>query len=572
MTLGAVTRRGPSVRVFAATIVLLAGLTGLSFLALSPDRANAAGYVLDSEFGTPGSGPGELNQPAGLAVASYMNEDSVVEDFIYVVDQGNDRVQIFDSSGAVVYSFPDQEETGVQLNSPSGIVLGPNQSLYLADTGNDRVLHLDGSGGLISEVGPTSGGPSLLNGPAGLALNSQGELLVSEPLEGRISRFSDSGDYLSSFGDDLDRPIGIAIDATGNVLVADSIGNQVARFTGAGTALPAIGAAGPGPGQFDLPFGLAFAPTGDLIVSDLNNRRIQQFGSDGMFGSSFGSFGLEGADAGRPGWLTFGNDGTLYVSDFIRSVVQRYRFQYELSAAKLGSGSGLVSAMETALDCGEICSTSLKPGETVTLAATPTPGSTFLGWSGAGCSGTGICEVSMNSDQSVTAVFSLDRRLVVSRSGNGAGTVSSSPSGIQCGVDCESTFTEDASVSLSASPAAGSRFAGWQGACSGSGGCTLTMGIDRDVTATFARLPVPRIRVTSKPPRQTRSRNASFRFRSTVARSRFSCRLDRGRFRACRSPKTYRRLKPGRHRVTIRASAAGVNGRAVRVAWIVRRR
>lgn len=548
--------------------MLLAAASVFLLLALvfGPARAGAASYVFDSEFGVPGSGTGELNQPAGLAIFNYEGED-----FLYVVDSGNDRVQIFDSSGEAVYEFGSQGTGEGQFNSPSGIALGPQTTVYLADTGNNRVQHLDGSGGFLSEIGPASGGGSVLGGPAGIALDSQGDLLVTEALGNEVSRFSASGEFISSFAGGLSRPLGIAVDADDNLLVADSAGNRVVRFTSAGSLLSVIGAAGTGPGLFDLPFGLAVSPGGGLFVSDLNNMCIQQFASDGAFGSSFGSFGLSGAQSGRPGWMTFGTDGTLYVSDFVRSVIQRYRFRYELNAVRAGSGTGSVSAAGTALDCGGVCETSIEPGRTVTLSATPAPGSTFAGWSGAGCSGSATCELSMDQDRSVTANFSLDRRLSVARAGNGAGTVISSPPGIACGATCELIVTEGSPVSLSASPAAGSRFAGWQGSCTGGSECVVAMDADREVTASFVRLPAPRVKVSSKPPRLTRSRSATVRFRSTVASSRFTCRLDRSRFRPCRSPKSYRRLRPGRHRISIRAIAAGVRGPVTSVAWTVRR-
>jgi hypothetical protein len=52
---------------------------------------------------------------------------------------------------------------------------------------------------------------------------------------------------------------------------------------------------------------------------------------------------------------------------------------------------------------------------------------------------------------------------------------------------------------------------------------------------------------------------AKFRFRSTVTGSSFQCKLDRGAFKPCSSPKTYRRLKPGRHTFKVKAvSASGV--------------
>src|SRR4029077_8479144 len=65
--------------------------------------------------------------------------------------------------------------------------------------------------------------------------------------------------------------------------------------------------------------------------------------------------------------------------------------------------------------------------------------------------------------------------LAVTLSGSGGGTVTSSSGGISCGVTCTAPFGDPASVSLTATPAAGSTFAGWTGDCSGTGACTLSM-------------------------------------------------------------------------------------------------
>ncbi|MCI0469532.1 MAG: matrixin family metalloprotease, partial [Nitrospirae bacterium] len=50
--------------------------------------------------------------------------------------------------------------------------------------------------------------------------------------------------------------------------------------------------------------------------------------------------------------------------------------------------------------------------------------------------------------------------LTVSKSGTGSGTVSSSPSGISCGVDCSESYNSGTTVILTATPAAGSTFSG----------------------------------------------------------------------------------------------------------------
>jgi hypothetical protein len=73
----------------------------------------------------------------------------------------------------------------------------------------------------------------------------------------------------------------------------------------------------------------------------------------------------------------------------------------------------------------------------------------------------------------------------VSKAGSGAGTVTSSPGGINCGSTCSANYGGNASVTLTATAATGSAFAGWSGACSGTGNCTLTLSQARAVTATF---------------------------------------------------------------------------------------
>lgn len=67
----------------------------------------------------------------------------------------------------------------------------------------------------------------------------------------------------------------------------------------------------------------------------------------------------------------------------------------------------------------------------------------------------------------------------------GAGTVSPSRAGNSCGANCYEGFALHSSVTLTATPAAGSTFAGWSGACSGTGACVLSASGSMAVTATF---------------------------------------------------------------------------------------
>ena len=160
---------------------------------------------------------------------------------------------------------------------------------------------------------------------------------------------------------------------------------------------------------------------------------------------------------------------------------------YALTVIK--SGSGTVSGSPAGINCGSDCSESYASGTSVTLKAAPAAGSTFAGWSGA-CSGTAACVVTMSAAKSVTATFkpqttSAKYTLTVTKAGSGAGTVTSNPAGINCGSACSYGFASGASVTLTAAPASGSTFAGWSGACTGTGTCTVPMSAAKAVKATF---------------------------------------------------------------------------------------
>lgn len=94
-----------------------------------------------------------------------------------------------------------------------------------------------------------------------------------------------------------------------------------------------------------------------------------------------------------------------------------------------------------------------------------------------------------SADQVFSTTPAAAVQLTVARAGSGSGTVTSTPAGISCGAVCTAGFAAGTAVNLAASPAAGSVFAGWSGACSGLGACVVTLSAARSVTATFAPAP-----------------------------------------------------------------------------------
>jgi alpha-tubulin suppressor-like RCC1 family protein len=158
-----------------------------------------------------------------------------------------------------------------------------------------------------------------------------------------------------------------------------------------------------------------------------------------------------------------------------------------LTLIREGAGAGTVTSSPAGINCGATCSASYNPNTTVTLTATPDAGSTFQGWTGGGCTGTGACTVTMTANTTVRAAFGLaSLTLTVTRDGAGTGTVTSSPAGIDCGATCSAAFNQNSTVTLTATPAGGSTFQGWTGGgCAGTGACTVTMTAATSVNARF---------------------------------------------------------------------------------------
>jgi|GEM_PF-1425923 len=165
----------------------------------------------------------------------------------------------------------------------------------------------------------------------------------------------------------------------------------------------------------------------------------------------------------------------------------------KLTVEKKGTGTGTVTSSPAGISCGATCTAEYDTGTEVTLSGTAGPNTEAVKWSGCDSIAAGKCKVTMSAAKTVTATFDLGvRTLTVSKTGSGSGTVTSEPAGVSCGATCAAKFQQGAKVTLSATAASGSTFAGWSGGgCSGTGSCVVVIGeADVAVTATFTANPV----------------------------------------------------------------------------------
>ena len=161
------------------------------------------------------------------------------------------------------------------------------------------------------------------------------------------------------------------------------------------------------------------------------------------------------------------------------------------------NGNGTVRGEGGLIDCPPTCSTGpFGDGRPITLTATQGEGFRFAEWGGA-CRGTiDRCTVLMTQDQSVTATFRVippGSPLVLTvrvegnaiRSGGPTSLKTSSPPGMRCPDDCSEVYGRGPKVILTAAHPHPKIRTSWDGACNGSGPCTVNMTADRTPIAIF---------------------------------------------------------------------------------------
>lgn len=143
-----------------------------------------------------GTAAGEFNLPLAIAAGN---------DRIYVAEQQNHRVQIFNVGGTYLGRIGAADGSGVpgsgnaEFNGPSDISVGPDGRIYIGDFVNARVHVLQPDKQFVRTFGSLGTGDGQLRFPTSVAVDGEGFIHVAESVNHRVSIFDAAGAFVSSY-------------------------------------------------------------------------------------------------------------------------------------------------------------------------------------------------------------------------------------------------------------------------------------------------------------------------------------------------------------------------------------
>ena len=312
------------IRLSAGFVIALVLLIAAGWLAFVPwPKEPAYGFVM--AWGGPGDGPGEFNDPTGIAIAGSE---------VFVSDARNHRIQVFDLDGAFKRAFGED-----RLGRPMNLTIAQGE-LYVADYWNDRIEVFSLDGEYVRGLGTSGGGEGEFNAPGGLAVTPDGDLYVADFYNQRVQHLRADGSYVGQWGKTgeisvraggFNYPTAVALGRDGTLYVADGYNDRVQAFTRDGRFANkwggpfAIDIYGPFNGWFATVTGIAVDDAGDVYVADFYNHRIQKFTADGVFLTAFGAPGQGAGEFNHAIAVAIAPDGTVFVADFGNNRIQKWR-------------------------------------------------------------------------------------------------------------------------------------------------------------------------------------------------------------------------------------------------------
>jgi len=150
------------------------------------------------------------------------------DNFIYVADTGNHRIQVFDTKGNIKHEIGGLGKT-IQFNNPNRIAVDDNGFIYIADTGDKRIIILDSDYSVTLEIEK-----NLIN-PIDVDVDKYGFIYVLDAggwRQNYLLKFDQNGKLLfkagtAQLGIEIDKPSGLAINNNNIIYVATQKGVHI---------------------------------------------------------------------------------------------------------------------------------------------------------------------------------------------------------------------------------------------------------------------------------------------------------------------------------------------------------
>lgn len=216
------------------------------------------------------------------------------------------------------------------FDRPVDVVEDRDENIYVLEQGNNRIQVLDRRGRFVKMWGSRGARPGLLDTPAAMVFDTDGNLLVVDTLNHRIQKFDPRASnpdtplmVLGRFGSgkgEFNKPSDVAVDRNGNIYVADTGNNRVQKFDRSGRFMVEWGKfayRGRGAG-IDTPVSIGYADEGYgyLYVIDQAGCRVDKFEADGTVSRSWDLYRKgEGAVCGPARVRVESRRYTVYIAD-----------------------------------------------------------------------------------------------------------------------------------------------------------------------------------------------------------------------------------------------------------------
>jgi DNA-binding beta-propeller fold protein YncE len=331
--------KAPGTIVFSLSIITI--IFTLSLNSISVYGVNTENYSLIKEWGTTGTADGQFNKPVDIAISDPSNH-------VYVVDSGNNRIQVFDTNGKLISKWGSKGTGDGQFDNPTGISIDPVGNIYVIDSGNSRIQKFSSDGLFLTkwDISDVGAGPVYLSG---ISIDAAGNVYYVQPQENRIQITTTDGNTMDTYYPDVSAygvgsfgsnglgngqfstPTSIVVDSSNNnIYVLDTNNHRIQKFgftsvDGIVTGIKFIakwGTQGADEGQFSREGGIAIDSVGNIYLADTNNHRIQKFDSNGNFVTQWGTQGADEGQFNAPYGLDVDKSGNVYVSDLKNNEIQ----------------------------------------------------------------------------------------------------------------------------------------------------------------------------------------------------------------------------------------------------------